>query len=88
MMAAILICGAGVFTACSNSDNPGVPDTTALDQWQAGKTVDAATVEAFGGIDKCFAQPVQIYCPPTKSLCFTTSQVSSCVELQEAWKLS
>ena len=31
------------------------PDTTVLTEWQAGKTVDAATVEAYGGIDKCFA---------------------------------
>jgi hypothetical protein len=31
------------------------PDTMVLTEWQAGKTVDAATVEAYGGIDKCFA---------------------------------
>ena len=56
MLAAILICGESVFMSCSsNDDNPANTDTSALDQWQAGKTVDAATVEAFGGIDKCFA---------------------------------
>ena len=54
MMAAILICGASVFTACVNSDNP-LPNTTALDQWQAGRTVTAEAVAAYGGIDKCFA---------------------------------
>ena len=56
LLAAILvICGGNVLTSCSNSDNPSVPDMTVLTEWQAGKTVDAATVEAFGGIDKCFA---------------------------------
>ena len=30
-------------------------DTRALTEWQAGRTVSQADVEAFGGIDKCFA---------------------------------
>ncbi len=30
-------------------------DTRALTEWQAGRTVSQATVDAFGGIDKCFA---------------------------------
>lgn len=54
-MAATLICGAMVLTACSNSDNPSLPDTTVLTEWQAGKTVTAEAVAAFGGIDNCFA---------------------------------
>ena len=30
-------------------------ETEALSQWQAGKTVSMEAVEAFGGLDKCFA---------------------------------
>ena len=30
-------------------------DTRVLTEWQAGRTVSQAAVEAFGGIDKCFA---------------------------------
>ena len=30
-------------------------DTRALTEWQAGRTVSQADIEAFGGIDKCFA---------------------------------
>ncbi len=30
-------------------------DTRVLTQWQAGRIVSAETVEAFGGVDKCFA---------------------------------
>ena len=43
-----------LLTACGNSDNNVVPDmtdTTALEQWQAGKTVTAEIVAAFGGIE-------------------------------------
>ena len=55
-MAAILaICGATVLTSCSNDDNASGVDTSVLDQWQAGKTVSQEVVEAYGGIDKCFA---------------------------------
>ena len=50
-----IICCTVVLTACGNSDNPSQTDTTVLTEWQAGKTVDTAIVEAFGGIDKCFA---------------------------------
>ena len=57
MLAAILItiCGIMTLSACSNNDNAEKTDTSALDNWQAGKTVTADAVEAFGGIDKCFA---------------------------------
>ena len=52
MLAAILtICGGWVFAACSNNDNNAAPDTSALYQWQAGKTVTANAIAAFGGID-------------------------------------
>ena len=51
----IIICGAMALPACSNNDNAVNPDTSALDNWQAGKTVTADAVEAFGGIEKCFA---------------------------------
>ncbi|MBQ4392127.1 MAG: M15 family metallopeptidase [Prevotella sp.] len=30
-------------------------DTRVLTEWQAGRTVSAETVEAFGGVDRCFA---------------------------------
>ena len=30
-------------------------DLKILQEWQAGKTVSSAAVEAFGGVDKCFA---------------------------------
>ena len=34
-------------------------DTRALTEWQAGRTVSQADVDAFGGIDKCFsAEPI------------------------------
>ena len=57
MLAAILviICGAMTLPSCSNNDNAVNPDISALDNWQAGKTVTADAVEAFGGIVKCFA---------------------------------
>ena len=55
LVGVIALCGMAVPTGCSSSDNPVKPDTTVLTEWQAGKTVDAATIEAFGGIDKCFA---------------------------------
>jgi len=42
-------------TACGNSDNPSGTDTSVLSEWQAGKTVNSATIEAYGGIDRCFA---------------------------------
>ena len=56
VLAATLISGTSVFVSCSeNNDNAVTPDTTALTQWQAGKTVSHDAIEAFGGIDKCFA---------------------------------
>ena len=53
--AATLVCGGLLFLACANNDNSATPDTSALDLWQAGKTVTTETVTAYGGIDKCFA---------------------------------
>ena len=55
MLAVILVCGTTVLTSCSNNDNNAIPDTSALDRWQAGRTVSQEVVDAFGGIDKCFA---------------------------------
>ena len=47
MLAAIVVCGAmTALTSCSNEDDP---------VGQAGRTVSQADVDAFGGIDKCFA---------------------------------
>ncbi len=53
--AALIICGFSMLTACSSSDNDPKPDTTALDQWEAGKTVTAEAVTAYGGTYRCFA---------------------------------
>ncbi len=55
VLAAILICGTMVLTSCKSNDDNAVSDTSALEQWQAGSTVTAEAVAAFGGIDKCFA---------------------------------
>ena len=56
MMAAILtFCGTTVLTSCSKDNNPSEVDTTVLTEWQAGRTVSQEAVDAFGGIDKCFA---------------------------------
>ena len=51
----MVFCGLAVLTSCSNNDNNAVPDITPLTEWQAGKTVSAEAVAAFGGIDNCFA---------------------------------
>ena len=50
-IAATFVCGGLLFLACANNDN-SAPDTSALDLWQAGKTVTTETVTAYGGIDK------------------------------------
>lgn len=39
--------------ACGNGKVKA--DTTVLDEWQAGQSVSAEAIEAFGGVDKCFA---------------------------------
>ena len=44
-------CGEGVVKA----DSAFPVDTQPLTEWQAGRTVSQAAVDAFGGIDKCFA---------------------------------
>ena len=52
-----LACVAFILTTlyCVAKSNQNIVDTTVLNEWQAGKTVTADVVEAFGGIDKCFA---------------------------------
>ena len=54
-IAATFVCYGLLFLTCANNDNSATPDTSALDLWQAGKTVTTETVTAYGGIDKCFA---------------------------------
>ena len=54
LVAAIFMSCGIVLTSCGNGDN-AAPDTTALTEWQAGKTVCAEAVTAYGGIDNCFA---------------------------------
>ncbi len=57
MLAAILTSGS-VLAACNNKDdkdNKTTVDVTVLTEWQAGKTVSNEVVEAYGGVDKCFA---------------------------------
>ena len=44
----MVFCGTNVLTSCGNSDNSTTPDTTALTEWQAGKSVSA---EAEAGFD-------------------------------------
>jgi len=55
VLAATLVSGIMVVASCSNNDNSTPPDTTALTAWQAGKTVNAEAVAAYGGLDMCFA---------------------------------
>ena len=57
MLAVTLGCCAIILTAlfCSSKKTQSSIDTTVLQEWQAGKTVTVQEVEAFGGIDKCFA---------------------------------
>ena len=43
-IAATFVCGGLLFLACANNDNSATPDTSALDLWQAGKTVTTETV--------------------------------------------
>ena len=55
-LAAFFICGVYVLSSCKDSNDDSVsPDTTVLLEWQAGKTVSLEVIEAFGGVDKCFA---------------------------------
>lgn len=42
-------------SSCSKVDHLVAADTTKLAQWQAGATVSQKAIEAFGGVDKCFA---------------------------------
>ena len=55
VLTAILICGTMVLTSCKSNDDNAVPDTSALELWQAGSTVTGEAVAAYGGVDKCFA---------------------------------
>jgi hypothetical protein len=54
-LAATLICGGLMFLSCSKNDSNTESETLVLQQWQAGKTVTAEAVKAFGGLDRCFA---------------------------------
>ena len=55
-LAAFFICRVYVLSSCKDSNDDSVsPDTTVLLEWQAGKTVSLEVIEAFGGVDKCFA---------------------------------
>jgi len=58
VLTAILTCGL-TLPACSSSHDTTKADTradlTVLTKWQAGKTVTAEVVAAYGGLDKCFA---------------------------------
>ena len=55
-LASFFICGVYVLSSCKDSNDDSVsPDTTVLLEWQAGKTVSLEVIEAFGGVDKCFA---------------------------------
>ena len=55
-LAAFFICGVYVLSSCKDSNDSSVsPDTTVLLEWQAGETVSLEAIEAFGGVDKCFA---------------------------------
>ena len=51
LAAILIISGASVLMSCSNSDDSAMPDVTSLVEWQAGETVSAEAVEAYGGID-------------------------------------
>ena len=44
-----------ILISCNGGDDNKTPDTTALTEWQAGKTISTEAVAAYGGIDKCFA---------------------------------
>ena len=55
ILAAMLICNAQALQAGSVGGGHMAPDTSALAGWQAGRTVTAEAVEAFGGPDRCFA---------------------------------
>lgn len=46
------------FASCAKAAGPVAvvtADTTVLTQWQAGNTVTMESIDAFGGVDKCFA---------------------------------
>lgn len=55
ILAIVIICSLCVLQSCNNQGNTVAPDTSVLTNWQAGQNVTAETVEAFGGLDKCFA---------------------------------
>lgn len=55
MLIAILNFGTSVFASCGNSDHDTDTDTKVLREWLAGQTVSSEAVEAFGGVDRCFA---------------------------------
>lgn len=55
----LMICASQAMLAFCDNSNDKTPDTSALVRWEAGQTVTAEAVEAFGGLDSCFAaQPI------------------------------
>ena len=55
LQVALCCCCMIALTSCSKDDDPEDLDITVLTEWRAGETVSAEIVNAFGGIDKCFA---------------------------------
>lgn len=55
LLAAIIISCSQIANASKEKAYTTVPDTLVLAGWQAGQTVTAEAVEAFGGLDRCFA---------------------------------
>ena len=49
------MCCTIIMTACASNNNINNHDMTVLNEWQAGKTVSTEVIEAYGGIDRCFA---------------------------------
>ena len=59
MLVTILICGIQTLQAQPGKGSSASPDMSVLVNWQAGKTVSAEAVKAFGGEAKCFvAEPI------------------------------
>jgi hypothetical protein len=55
LLVAVLVSCSQIANASIGKTNGTTPDTLALAGWQAGQTVTAEAVEAFGGLDRCFA---------------------------------
>ena len=55
VLVAVFVCSTQMLQAGSEGGNSLAADTMALACWQAGQTVTAEAVAAFGGEDRCFA---------------------------------